>query len=442
MNDEQFLDNFYNACDPFEPLPVGDPRYVDCKAVRGNEDIFVLGKKLRRSRRTACLLYSGHRGGGKSTELLKLQGYLRQHDFFVVYFAADEEDVDTEDTEYTDILLACTKHLLRQLKNTNAQPLRDWLRRFWDDIKDVLDTEIDLDSLSAEVVLSQFVKLTANIKAVPSQRRKIRDRVNPHTVTLIEALNQFINTAKQKLPDGKGNLAVIVDGLDRIPPVIRDDSGRTNHDEIFLDRSEQLKGLACHVIYTAPISMMYSRRATDIRDIYSDPQTLPMIKVQNQDNSLCTEGIEAIQNIIAERVHTFNDNLSLETDIFDNSETLQGLCRMSGGHVRNLMLLIQSAIDETETLPIPRRAVQIAITDARDTYRRTVESGQWQLLAEVHRDKKIRNADQYRDLLFNRCILEYVDFDEDKGRILWYDVHPLIRGIPQFRDALDSRPHP
>ena len=29
-----------------------------------------------------------------------------------MYFAADREDVDAEDTQYTDILLACTRHLL------------------------------------------------------------------------------------------------------------------------------------------------------------------------------------------------------------------------------------------------------------------------------------------------------------------------------------------
>jgi len=31
----------------------------------------------------------------------------------VVYFAADEEDISVQDAQYTDILLACTRHLLR-----------------------------------------------------------------------------------------------------------------------------------------------------------------------------------------------------------------------------------------------------------------------------------------------------------------------------------------
>ncbi len=90
---------------------------------------------------------------------------------------------------------------------------------------------------------------------------------------------------------------------------------------------------------------------------------------------------------------------------------------------------------------ISRRAVQIAITDARDVYRRTVESNQWEILAKVSRTKNIRNDDQHRSLLFNRCILEYTNFSNkegQEGRQPWYNIHPLIEGITQFQNALKT----
>ena len=34
----------------------------------------------------------------------------------VVYFAADEDDIDPEDAQYTDILIASTRHLLEELE--------------------------------------------------------------------------------------------------------------------------------------------------------------------------------------------------------------------------------------------------------------------------------------------------------------------------------------
>lgn len=111
---------------------------------------------------------------------------------------------------------------------------------------------------------------------------------------------------------------------------------------------------------------------------------------------------------------------------------------MSGGHVRNLLLLVQAVIDHIEDLPISGDAVQRSITDARDTYRRTVDDDQWSLLAEVSLSKQIRNDDRYRILLLNRCLLEYRYFDEAKEKQRWYDVHPLIKDVPEFKQAEDK----
>ena len=148
---EKLLTNLYNAFDPFYPLPAGDPQYVDCREVRGDGDIIEdLGRKIKLSQRMTCQLYAGHRGAGKSTELLRLQEYLQNQGCFVVYFAADEQDINPEDTEYTDILLACTRHLLEELTNANSKPLRDWMRDRWEDLKDLALTEVSFEKLSLE----------------------------------------------------------------------------------------------------------------------------------------------------------------------------------------------------------------------------------------------------------------------------------------------------
>ncbi|MDC0831882.1 hypothetical protein POG22_02510 [Geitlerinema sp. CS-897] len=100
------------------PLQPGDPAYVDCREVRGDEDVVEdLGRTVRRSRDLTYQLYSGYRGSGKTTELLRLKENLENRNHVVVYFAADEEDISVQDAQYTDILLACTRHLLRELKD-------------------------------------------------------------------------------------------------------------------------------------------------------------------------------------------------------------------------------------------------------------------------------------------------------------------------------------
>lgn len=441
-DDFEILRGIYNAFDPFRPLPAKDPVYVDCRAVRGDGDILVeLGNQIRLAQRFTHQLYTGHRGAGKSTELLRLAKFLEEHGFRVVYFAADDEDIDAEDAQYTDILLACTRHLLQVLKGPQENPIWRWVQSRMQALKELLQSEITLDNISIDAQITQFAKLTATLKASPDTRAKIRQIIEPHTVSLIEALNQFIAEAMANSPQQTTQkLVVIADNLDRITPVIAGEGARSNHEQIFIDRNEQLKALNCHVIYTVPISLVYSGRATDLRDIYdTDPQVLPMIMVRQSNWQVHQLGLETMTDIIAKRVYqteAVNASLGLESQIFDAPETLNQLCLMSGGHVRNLMLLAQSSVRRTPALPITAPTVKRAITEARNTYRNAVYESQWSVLAQVAQTKKVLNDEVHRELLFNRCILEYRFLDEDGELQCWYDVHPLIRGIQEFQTAL------
>lgn len=442
QNPEKLLTDLFNACNPYYPLPAGDPRYVDCREVRGDDNITVdLGINIQRSQEITCQLYAGHFGAGKSTELRRLEQYLKEQGYFVVYFAADEQDINTEDTEYTDILLACTRHLLETIKEADAKPLLDWMKNRWNDLKDLALTELSFESLSLEAQIAQFSKLTANVRIEPSLRQKIREKVNPYTTTLIEALNQFIRDAKKKLPDKYSQLAIIADNLDKIVPFSKDGGERSNLDEIFLDRSEQLKALDCHIVYTVPISMVHSNRAADLSNNYNNaPQVLPMIMINNPSGEVNQAGLAKMKQVIEKRVKQVEPSLSLEleTQWFDNRETLEKLCLMSGGHVRNLLSMLQEAINRTQDLPITAKAVQRAITNLRNIYRRTVNKEEWSILAEVSVYHRILNDKQHRDLLFNRCILEYRYYDEEEEMQNWYDVHPLIKGIQEFKEAVAS----
>lgn len=428
------IDDIYNQFDP-TPLPAGSAVYVDCKDVRGGSDIRVeVGRKIRRSAKPTCQLYTGHRGCGKSTELLRLQRDLQQAGCRVVYFAAEDGDINPEDVEYTDILLACTRHLLEDLREANPQPVLSWLGDRWRALKEVLQTEIVLEGVSPQVQIQQIASITANIRTQPSQRAKIRDLLNPHTESLVVALNQFIAEAQQHLPPGQTKLVVIADGLDKITLVTRD-GGRTNHDEIFIDRSEQLKALNCHVIYTVPISLVLSNRATDLMETYNcNPQVLPAVAVRTRDNQVHEPGVNKLIEILSSRIYALDaaQPLALDTEIFESAETLRQLSLICGGHVRNLILLVQTAIDYNgDGLPIRATSLQQAMRQLRNTYRNTVNSDQWKLLAHVHQTKRIPHDQAHRSLLFTRCLLEYQDQET------WHDVHPLLQGLPEFQSAWD-----
>jgi len=431
------LTQIYNAIDPFKPLEPNDPAYVDFQAERGDTNVVLdLGREILRSNRTTCQLFAGHRGAGKSTELLRLKAYLEAKGCFVVYFAAvgDDGDIDPQDVQYADILLACARHLLEDLKQADPEPLISWFRDRGQAIQEVMQTRIDMDSLDINILAKQFASITATLRAVPSERRKIRDLVNPHTVTLVNALNDFVADGRRKLPPDKKKLVVIADNLDRIVP-IPDDNSRTNHDDIYLDNSEQMRGLECHLIYTVPISMVYSNRANELKEIYGNPEILPMVMVQTPDGRLHSPGVEKMRQMIWQRIAQFVSDKSLDTEIFETPEIVESLCLASGGHVRELLLLVKAAINKVDTLPISSKAVRRAISETRDTYRRTVEQPQWRVLAKVAHTRSIDNDEPHRDLLFRRCLLEYRYYDENDDLQCWYDVHPLIKAIPEFKNA-------
>lgn len=436
-SDFDFLRDLYNAFDPFQPLPVGDSAYVDCNAVRGDGDILqAVGREILLSARKTCQLYAGHRGAGKSTELLRLQKHLNDQGFFVVYFAAEEEDIDPEDVQYTDILLACTKNILAAFKNLDSQPVLYWLKERWEDLKDLLQTQISFEELSLEVQVSQFAKITTKMRSEPNERRKIRDKINPHTTTLTEALNKFIQNAKKNLPPGYSDLVLIADNLDRIVPIIQPD-GRSNHDQIFIDRQNQLKALDCHLVYTVPISLLYSDRATSLTEIYGTPQVLPMIMVKTPDNQPYQPGIDKVIEILKKRLEKVDPSRDI-ISLFENQDSLNQLCLMSGGHARNLLLLMKQALEYTNTLPISKRALQRSISELRNTYKDTIHANQWKALANVFRTKEIVNNELYRNLLFNRPILEYHSQNEEGEIERWYDIHPLIIGIKEFQNTYNQ----
>ncbi|MGK7942278.1 MAG: ATP-binding protein [Crocosphaera sp.] len=440
---EDIIAKIYNSFHPFLSLQPDDYEYVDCREVRGDANIFnEVGKKIIRSDQFTCQLYTGHRGGGKTTELLRLKQYLEKNGCFVVYFGATDGDIDEQDAEYTDILLGCTRHILEQLKKySNPAPLLNWLKQRWDSFQDLIESDYEFDKLTVDGKIGLFTKLTASIRRIPSQREKIRKQVDIHSISLIEALNDFIREAIDKLPNNQCKLVIIVDNLDRIPPIVRN-NGKVNHDEIFINYSTQLTALNCHIIYTVPISLVYSNRATELRNLYDTPQVLPMIMIRDKNNEIYEKGIAILQTIITRRLTSPKTNVNLDFEqyylgVFDQQETCLKLCRLTGGHIRELMLFMQTAMDYIDTLPITEKAVNRALNEARDnTYRNAVDSHEWEKLVIVSETKNIPNEEEYRSLLFRRCVLEYRESDETGDIKRWYDVHPLIEDIDEFKTAI------
>ncbi|NEO84886.1 MAG: ATP-binding protein [Spirulina sp. SIO3F2] len=437
MTDRELLKALFNSFKPDAPLKPGDPRYVDFQAVRGDEDILTeLGGYILSDESNTYRLYSGHRGSGKSTELRRLAKHLEDEGCVVVYFAAatdDAGDLSFQDTQYQDILLSCTRQLLDKLAGrADDKPLQDWLHKRWQQLRDLALTEVELQGLTLTTAIPMFAKITATVRKEPTKREEIRKLVEANTESLVEALNAFIRSAKQ---DSGKRVVVIADNLDRIA-LIQTEGKPTNLEEIFINRSELMKSLDCHVVYTVPIALLYSKSASDLQDIYGKPQILPMVMMQERESGdPVEEGMEQLRVAIARRVEQVCDR-PLVPEVFESDAVLNLLCFSCGGHLRDLMHMARDAVNLTPQLPITAKQVKRAIAKFRPAYLAALSENEWPLLLEVHKTKrKLNDVDgKYHSLLARRCILEYRFFDEDAEIVTWYDVHPLIRGTKLFRE--------
>jgi hypothetical protein len=127
--------------------------------------------------------------------------------------------------------------------------------------------------------------------------------------------------------------------------------------------------------------MVLSSRGQDLMETYNcTPHVLPMVMTQNCQDEEHGPALKIVYEIIQSRVNSVAvaQGMELATQVFDDPETLKQLCLMSGGHVRNLLLLVQTAIkhNEQEALPIRASGLMQAVRQLRKIYRDAVNADQ------------------------------------------------------------------
>jgi len=437
------LRDAYNAVDPAVPLPSGDPRYVDCTDVRGDRDVVQrMLKTITWADSNTAQLLTGHRGCGKSTELLRLKARLEEAGYAVIYFEADE-DLDVNDIVYSDLLLAIARRIESELRQEysielDAKLLENVQRWF----ADVLYTEEDWRQVQRELeaeaalgvglpegvplVARLLARITGQIKTGRDVREEIRHKLDPQISLLIENINLLILRATERLRrQERRGLVLLIDNLDRI--TLRQlNTGRTSHEALYVDHGEQLRTLACHVVYLIPISMIYSTIASELTDFFPHCWFIPMIKIAQSEGGDHTEGLTRLREMLARRINL---------DALFTSEAVDYLCRASGGHPRDLMRLVTYACirapKEHWPQPVDLKMARRAEGELVEEYSRLIPEAHYQKLARVHLRHAVENDADHQLMLSNLSVLEYLN-----GPSPWHDVHPAVCRLPKFQEAL------
>lgn len=432
------LARFFQACNPAKTIHYEKSEdrkyYIDFAKVRGRDLIRELSRTIFLSGADpTCQLFTGHIGSGKSTELLRLKADLEANDFHVVYFESSQ-DMDLADIDVSDILLAIARRVSASLESQGIRLRPRYFQTLFEDVSKFLNTPIDL-GVEAELSLG-IGKLTAQSRDNPKVRDQIRDYLEPRTNSILDAINQelFAKAREELRRQGKKDLVVIVDNLDRVDNVKKPSSDRRQPAYLFVERGEKLKQLNCHVVYTIPMVLIFSNDLNQVINRFGvDPKVLPMIPVKLPNGEPYEDGLVQLRQMVLARAFPLiddpGDRLALINKVFDHPNTLTRLCMISGGHVRNLLVLLNRCL-QYDDLPITQRSLETVITQRRNELNLAIQDEEWTLLCEVARKRKdVRGEDEYQLLLRSMFVLEY----RHQGR-LWFDINPILAETDEFKE--------
>lgn len=434
---------FYQAIDPSQPLNIANEidrqRYIDFTAVRGDKVIKKLANRIvtLSPDKPTCSLFTGHIGCGKSTELHRLECELKQAGFFVVY--SESEDLDMADVDIIDVLMAIAKRIAAELEAQQVS-VGQRLGQFIGVIKNALMTEIELKA-SAKLlglgkagfdtekktasVSSVIGELTIKAKNDPSWREKLNQYVGPQLNVLLQSINQDLiepGIAQLKTQGYKG-LVVIVDNLDRIDARVTS-SGRSQREYLFVDRGENLAQLACHTIYSMPLSLRFSSEFGNLTQRFDKPECLPMVAVIDRQGKPNVAGLDKLKQMVLARAFPEldeADRLTQVGEIFAEAAAFDRLCRVSGGHVRDLLRLLKQWLEEEMELPLTMETLDDTIAEFCNEMKLAVSAEEWELLRQVRETHEVSDEQGYQQLIQSRLVFEYRD-----RQTTWFDVNPIL----------------
>ncbi len=399
---------------------------VDLDGCRGDKDgvANTLFNRINLAERPRQLVLAGHRGSGKSSEFFSLKTMLEQATPRHFCVSCDlSEHIDVNDVDFLDVLVGILRTCAADLKkraNIDLKPgyLKDRLTRLYK----ILGTPVALKGMKLPEMLGG---LAITIKGSPDARSQLRKAFEPDAGNWMVAANELIGEAVAELAkQGYVGLVVLVDDLDKVARRPIDSSGCTVGENLFVRRAAQLTAMDCHVVYSMPLELAYSRYRPDISKLYGGPViVLPMTKIQMRppDDRDFKPGMTAFRDVIDRRIVHAQSSFAA---LFDSKKTRDAVIRLSGGQPFELMGLIRRGIDRS--LPIRGDMIDHLHAESKRDYVWLREEHR-SILENAAGDGTVRQTNENEtargELLESRALLQYLNDSE------WYRPNPVLADL-------------
>ncbi len=404
---EEFIiaDNFNLALsnfDPSYPLPAACPFHVE----REDKPLDRLKTALLiEHKQSPKYFFSGHRGCGKSTELNNLAAdeNVKKKFYIVKYSVKDVCDVNN--LNYIDVLFSIGAQLYLQYieKGKELSPvLKAELENWEKTIEKTFEEKTFLETSLGGGLKTFFFTMLAKIKTEDSSRKIIREKIEPRLSELVDKINLIIADIEGK---EKKKVLVLIDDLDK--------PGLDRAKEIFYNNFTAITQPKCYIVFTVPISIMFTQESTTIRDFQF---SLANIKLHPKDdrNSTHEPGYRVMISFILKR---------MKRDLIE-PDALELAVKMGAGVFRETARVMQiaaySAIEHKRS-KIIKEDIERAEREIRSDFKRILRSEDYDSLKEIYAHNDICGIEKIGHLLHNLSVLEYVNYEN------WCDTIPPLK---------------
>ena len=286
------------------------------------------------------ILFLGHRGCGKTTEIRRIHQYLNNPNRYFAILIETEKELEVSKMQAEDFFITMVIKIIRQLKNAGLSGATD---SFDDLLKEWLnDTEVqkeitntagvegnasvkaDTDGNILMKALSIF-KFEAEIKGTLARESKttttIRSKIKSNLLDFITKFNNALAEVKEICAsNNKGrDLLFIIDGTEK--------STFEFYEEVFQKNGHILRSLNVNLVTTLRLDAFYKLEGKPNLDFY-ESVFVPMITVNDSNK-------DVLAQIVTKRI---------DANSFFEPEALAYLVEMSGGSIRQLLRLANQTL--------------------------------------------------------------------------------------------------
>ncbi len=369
---------------------------------------------------STCQLFSGFRGTGKTSELLRLKSTLEQSGYVVLYADVQQFHSLVRDVTVEELLYIIAGALGEAAAEELGRPPD--LQSGWDAIRDFFHRTIKVDA-TVQAKLGPF-DFKAGLLNNDSFLARLHEALEGRLEDLQAETHRYASdvVGRLRVANHDAPVVFILDNLERFnPPEDVWNERMRRLVDVFAAHADALRLAACHTIYSVPLYLERMIPNLD-REYDGDLQVLPTIKVtgtRDPERPAHPPGLDALRRVLAAR-------LPLD-ELFASDAQVERLIRASGGHLRALLKMTSTVIRlaRRSSLPVPDRAVDKAIAQYAEKLRGGVREYRLAILDGIRRtfaldhvtDEDLPRLARYLDSSLVHC------YRNGEG---WYDVHPLL----------------